>query len=265
MGKPNSLAELSKISSSPSVHGSKNHEISSPSHRKTCKRKQGHLEKVPVSPPKRQTPSLEGLHNEHVEFCKRLETALSYRDTHPEISLRKLGRKFHIDPKTIKKYQNDPTLPVPRKNESKLRLSDHMEQRLIGYALWLSDCGESFTRKEFVGLATRVAQESGALGSEESLPSCWLNRFLERRPIVSTRLAESLSLQRLRASTPEAQASFFNVLNASFTRNKICNPEVSTKSDFLAPVEVARKVSTFAERGYALCDGQLLGRERDFT
>jgi hypothetical protein len=138
----------------------------------------------------------------------RLAKALAAKKKHPEKSWKLLARKWAISDKTIAKYWYSGLDPedAPRPNEGKLALtSDFIEQRLVQILLSLSDSGTPLTNRAVVDLAEDMARDLGTLGPGQHLGRAWLNKFKTRRSVLSSRVAELLSSQRSKASTPELQ------------------------------------------------------------
>jgi hypothetical protein len=148
----------------------------------------------------------------------RLANALAEKKKHPDRSWKLLSRKWSISDKTLAKYwkeQLDPS-DAPRPNERRLALkSDFVEQRLVQIVLTLSDSGAPLTSREVTELAETMARDLGTLEPDQHLSRQWLGDFKARRPVLSSRVAETLSSMRSKASTPELQRRFGEVLDSA--------------------------------------------------
>lgn len=161
----------------------------------------------------------------------RLANALAEKKKHPDRSWKLLSRKWSISDKTLAKYwkeQLDPS-DAPRPNERRLALkSDFVEQRLVQIVLTLSDSGAPLTSREVTELAETMARDLGTLEPDQHLSRQWLGDFKARRPVLSSRVAETLSSMRSKASTPELQRryvlfkqSFGEVLDSVFVKHNV--------------------------------------------
>ena len=118
---------------------------------------------------------------------------------------------------------------APGPNERRLALkSDFVEQRLVQIVLTLSDSGAPLTSREVTELAETMARDLGTLEPDQHLSRQWLGDFKARRPVLSSRVAETLSSMRSKASTPELQRryvlfkqSFGEVLDSVFVKHNV--------------------------------------------
>jgi hypothetical protein len=148
-----------------------------------------------------------------VAWRESLAAALAEKRKHPELSFKALARMFYaggLGPshKAIRRYYNEgiDALAAPAWNESKLALGTHyLEQRLVHYLLFLSDGAMPMNDSAIIQLASGMARDLGTLPPGKDLSRHWLRRFKQRRPGISSRIAEQLTSLRSQATTPEQQ------------------------------------------------------------
>lgn len=133
--------------------------------------------------------------------------AFEDKKQHPEKSWRQLSTSWGVSDKTIARYcSGDPEPQRSRFNEDRLALrSDHLEQRIVHFVLYFCDAGIPLRSHEVIKLAERVAKDAGVIAADAVLSKKWLVGFKKRRPVITSRLAETLSSLRNTASSAESQ------------------------------------------------------------
>ena len=124
------------------------------------------------------------------------------------MSVSKASVLYGIPRTTLNDHKLGKVLPGAKPGAPTL-LSTSEEDDLVDFLIKFADIGYGRTRKEVLGIVSRM---QACRGVDRGVTSGWWNKFLCRHPILSVRTPATLSVARARASNRETIDSYFDIL-----------------------------------------------------
>ena len=148
---------------------------------------------------------------------EQMDAALKAVESGSAISINKVARQHGIPPTTLKDRLSGRVVNGTKPGRPSY-LTSQEESELEAYLIESCKVGYGKTRRQVKAIVESVAADKGVL-RKSRISDGWWKKFLARHPTLSLRSGDATGHARMKATTRENLAQYFDLLNKCLEEN----------------------------------------------